>query len=390
MISMKCICEYCQRVSDKEYEYHIDIDSFSRKLPRGVSGILRVKNDAEFLAESVDSCIGALDELIIVYNGCTDESPGIIREKAVQYGDKIKCYEYTPVVYANNLTDEEYNFVKQLPENSPHLLANYCNYALTKVSYEFVVKIDADQIYNTEEFRKLCDAYRCENKVRIYPWEFICALCFYIGLILFKKLSLPILPAKKYLAQKYRKCLFKFISRYKVPVFLSGVNTFYHDGQWYVTLGQKNEEGLNILPPYNGVGDTIVFRLTPDTYFIPWEMHAYSKLNGHCRSMIEILKGVEFSFPLGFIWMHLNCMRRSIYEKQAGNLLKYSDRFMAINTFVSTPLKKTDCTKDSDILSAQNRHLFSLLHDTYMNQDFMTFVMKYTLEMKKNFVLKKI
>lgn len=43
--------------------------------------LLRVKNDAEFLAESIDSCIGALDELIIVYNGCTDESPNIIKKK---------------------------------------------------------------------------------------------------------------------------------------------------------------------------------------------------------------------------------------------------------------------------------------------------------------------
>lgn len=41
----------------------------------GVSGIMRVKNYAAFIEASIDSCINALDELIIVYNDCSDNSP---------------------------------------------------------------------------------------------------------------------------------------------------------------------------------------------------------------------------------------------------------------------------------------------------------------------------
>ena len=41
---------------------------------KGVSGIMRVKNDGEFIAASIKSCIDALDELVVVYNDCTDNS----------------------------------------------------------------------------------------------------------------------------------------------------------------------------------------------------------------------------------------------------------------------------------------------------------------------------
>ena len=47
----------------------------------GVSGIMRVKNDAQFVQQSIDSCIDALDELIIVYNDCMDNSADLIFEK---------------------------------------------------------------------------------------------------------------------------------------------------------------------------------------------------------------------------------------------------------------------------------------------------------------------
>lgn len=155
MMEVKCTCQFCL-----SSQYSVDIASFSQKRRCGVSGILRVKNDAEFLADSIESCIEALDELIIVYNDCTDQSPEIIKIKAKQYCNKIKYYEYKPKIYSNNLSEEEYKFIKSQPEDSPHLLANYYNFALSKVTYEFVMKIDADQIYLTSELKLLCDAYR--------------------------------------------------------------------------------------------------------------------------------------------------------------------------------------------------------------------------------------
>ena len=59
----------------------------NNQLRNGVSGIMRVKNDAEFIEASIDSCIDALDELVIVYNDCSDNSPELIYKKQMQYPD---------------------------------------------------------------------------------------------------------------------------------------------------------------------------------------------------------------------------------------------------------------------------------------------------------------
>lgn len=54
-----------------------------------VSGILRCKNDGMFIERCIESCIDALDELIIVYNDCSDNSEAEIKKMAVKYPDKI-------------------------------------------------------------------------------------------------------------------------------------------------------------------------------------------------------------------------------------------------------------------------------------------------------------
>lgn len=370
-----CTCQYC--VDDK---YRIDKSLFNKKRERGVSGILRVKNDAEFIEAAIDSCIDALDELIIVYNGCTDDSPKIIKEKYVQYKDKIFFYEYEPPIFANNLSEEEYEFIKCQPVGSPHLLASYYNFALSKVNYEFVLKIDADQIYFSSELKKLCDAYRSVRKCFIGPLELLCFLYFYVGLILYKKLSINILFNKKNVFTKYKMCLLKLAQNFKVPVFFSGFNVFNYEGIWYSTLGERVENSINILPPFNGVTDHTLFRLTSKTYFSPVEMESYSKLNSHKYSVIEILKGVRIAFPFGFIWIHLNPMRKNLYEKQVRNFGNYSQRFMPFNKFIQRDFASIKCTDDNSILNASVRRLYKVLYDSKNNNEkIIQFIYKYVL-----------
>ncbi|MEG2341035.1 MAG: hypothetical protein RSA53_09485 [Odoribacter sp.] len=388
-MSLKCSCPYCISTSSDNNPYHVDFSSFTKKRPVGVSGILRVKNDAEFLAESIDSCIEALDELIIVYNGCTDESPQIIREKAKQYGEKIRYYEYVPVVYATNLMEEEYQFVKSLSDDSPHLLANYCNYALSKVTYKYVVKIDADQIYMREELKTLCDAYRARGWRFITPRELICFCLFYLEILVGKKMYKSLGLGGKRIADNYRRCLLKLIANHKLPVFLSGVNVFCFQDKWNVTLGRQCHQGINILPPYNGVGDTIIFALSSGTYFVPFELKAYAELNAHKMSVIEIFRGVKFSLPFGFVWMHLNAMRRNIYAEQVKKIGEFPDNFLSIEVFVKTPFSEINCTKNERILSRANYFLFRLFHNTFLKQSFQDFVCAYRLSGKEMFTLKK-
>ena len=94
--------------------------NLNENLKQGVSGIMRVKNDAQFIEACVESCINALDELIIVYNDCSDNSPQVIEEMRSRYPDKIKVYEYKYKVYSINLTKEEYEYAK-LIDSDQHL-----------------------------------------------------------------------------------------------------------------------------------------------------------------------------------------------------------------------------------------------------------------------------
>jgi hypothetical protein len=134
------------------------------KLLPGVSGMMRVKNDGQFIEACVESCIDALDELIIVWNDCTDNSAEVIERMRQRYPEKIKTYEYKYKVYSTNLTKEEFEYANSLPDDSPNLLCNYYNFALSKVSYKYAVKIDADQMYFSEKLKYWCDIYRDERK----------------------------------------------------------------------------------------------------------------------------------------------------------------------------------------------------------------------------------
>jgi len=102
----------------------------------GISGFYRVKNEEEILSASLDSHIPFLDEIIIVYNGSTDNTPQIINEYVKKFPQIVKAYHYKPNVHPP--------FSKLhvgTPSSSPHSLVNYYNYALSKTTKKIVVKL---------------------------------------------------------------------------------------------------------------------------------------------------------------------------------------------------------------------------------------------------------
>ena len=152
-------------------EYAVDLSQLTKERPLGVTGILRCQNSADFLDACIESCIEGLDELIAVYHNCTDETANILKRKQSKYPDKIKIFEYHPYIYPIDLADEQFQEIMNLPKDSIHLLSGYTNYAISKVTYRYAIKIDSDQLFFSESFKKYCDAYRTEQKVRINPLE---------------------------------------------------------------------------------------------------------------------------------------------------------------------------------------------------------------------------
>jgi hypothetical protein len=131
----------------------LDFGRLSKPRRNGVSGFMRLRNEAEFLALAVRSFFG-LDELVIVYNSCSDETPAIARECARMDPDRIKIFEYEPIVYPPGSAQ-----FMALPEHSPHSLVSYYNFALLQTCCRWAVKVDGDQI-GLPMFNIFCEMLR--------------------------------------------------------------------------------------------------------------------------------------------------------------------------------------------------------------------------------------
>ena len=296
--------------------------------------MMRVKNDAEFIAASVESCIDALDELVIVYNDCSDNSPVIIQAMAEKYPNKIKVFHYLPSIVAWNLTQKEVAEIECGEIPSECTLAGYYNYALSKTTYKYVMKIDADQIYFTDKLKELCDLYRSETKGRVTAGNLLMAFIVKIYLIFAIRLGRKSkLVSNSAMWHRYRKAIFNLIRYWKINSSLSGINLVVAPDKPLISKGKEVKDGTNILSPYNGEGDHLIFKVTPATYFEPTIDKAYNKLNKVGLSVIERLKGGGPIISIGLYWCHLNSYRKKTYANIKNYLNLYSDAFADIDSF---------------------------------------------------------
>lgn len=300
-----CTCDLCLQGNYNSEDYYVDMSFLKKERPVGVSGLLRVKNDAGFLSTCIDSCINALDELIICYQDCTDNAPDIIREKQSQYPDKIKVYYYAPLVYCWGLTDEETKYAFSLPESSLHKLCNYYNYTLSKATYRYAMKIDSDQIYFTEKLKRFCDAYRREEKVRytlgnyfVKYYNYYCSWIARESTLFYADLLSQIPCFRDFILKQYESYLLKEITNSKKSLSMSGVNLGYEKGKWGIYF-------LNKLP-FNGMTDHLIFKITEQTYYT-------TVTDG--RIPIEVMKHGRVLHG-GWFWYHLQGMRECMAHYQ--------------------------------------------------------------------------
>lgn len=336
-------------------------------LKDGVSGIMRVKNDAEFVEMCIDSCIDALDELVIVYNECSDNTPALIEKKRLQYPDKIKVYEYKYKVYAVNLSKEEYEYVLGLPDDSPHLLSNYYNFALSKVSYKYAVKIDADQLYFTSQLKKWCDICRGGNVSVNYIW-YVLGFLFNLYFVCFKYLCFktnkvfPLLPL--WCVQVFYPFYLEYVKvqvrKGKACLSLSGVNVIKDGEKWYVSLGYRNDV-INILPPFNGEGDHLIFKVSVQTYYEKFSMPYYNLLTSGRYSLIESFVHPYKTLCVGFSWFHLNAMREKCRNMVLQVKSKKQNCFMELNQFLSKKYEYILNKIDKDMCTNRQCTLFMFI-----------------------------
>jgi hypothetical protein len=108
----------------------------------GISAFMRIRNGADFLEPVIRSYIGHYDEIVAVYNQCTDATPDILARLAHEFGgERLRVVHYLPRVYPPGSREHAAE-----PPTSPHSLVNYYNFALAWTRFQVVAKLDDDQI----------------------------------------------------------------------------------------------------------------------------------------------------------------------------------------------------------------------------------------------------
>lgn len=337
----------------------------NKTLLPGLSGFVRARNEGRFLGSCIDSCINALDELVVVYNDCTDDTEDVLIQKQKQYPNKIRIFRYEHKVMVNNLSKDEYDFVKALPDNDPRLFATQCNYALDQLSYEFAIKIDPDQIYFEDVLQKFRDVCLRRTVYRTYP-KLIIGWMFRAYISLYRRLSAQIgSPCSWMLAGWMESLFFDSFSQYcfyslqqrNTAISFSGVNVFY-DGQWTIP-----HDGINIHPPYNGEGDLLLFPVSDQNRFV--RRLVDQKTYAVWEAFHNTCRIITWVHP---IWFHFHANRPYCFKKILETKRKHPEWFMEPRLFCGMRYSMVHNNLNKKSHSAYQRTLWGIIHTFGKNE----------------------
>ena len=109
--------------------------------PPGISAMMRIRNGAEFLRETIESHVAHYDEIVAVYNDCSDDTGNILQALAARYPGKVRPLHYLPKVVLPYTAEHN-----RTPTASVHSLANYYNWTMARTRFDTVVKLDDDHL----------------------------------------------------------------------------------------------------------------------------------------------------------------------------------------------------------------------------------------------------
>ncbi len=128
-------------------QFYIDPYWYKNRQP-GVSALLRVKDEEEYIEPCLMSIRDFFDEIVITLNNCTDATPRIIADLNLP---TVRVFEYPYQLHHNGPGHDD------IPENSIHDNAFYYNWTLSKSTCQHVCKWDGDMValpVLNQEFKK--------------------------------------------------------------------------------------------------------------------------------------------------------------------------------------------------------------------------------------------
>jgi hypothetical protein len=151
------------------------------RLP-GVSAFRRIRNSADFLEASIRTHFEFYDEIVAVYNQCTDATPQILARLASELGPKLRVFHYLPRVsppgseghtstpgseghastpgsegHASTLGSEGHASTLGDARAS---MVTYSNFALATTRHQWAVKLDDDYLAIPDAVGRMIDDIR--------------------------------------------------------------------------------------------------------------------------------------------------------------------------------------------------------------------------------------
>ncbi len=120
-------------------------DTGAQVREKSISAMLRVKDEGQFLYAAVRSVIDCVDEVVLVDNMSTDETPRTIERLGSEFPGRIRSYAYP---FEIRRVGREHSELATSTEgtSSPHLSSNYYNWCLARCSCDYTLKWDGDMI----------------------------------------------------------------------------------------------------------------------------------------------------------------------------------------------------------------------------------------------------
>ena len=142
------------------YEVLIDLSNPypKNKLEKGVSLIIRAKNEEYNLKYCIESVVDIVDEIIFVDNNSTDNTYEIMKKYTLKYNN-IKLYQYNLDVSKVGI---DHN--RAINSKNKNTLATFYNWCLSKSTKYNVFKWDADFICIRNNFVQLLDKYSLKKR----------------------------------------------------------------------------------------------------------------------------------------------------------------------------------------------------------------------------------
>lgn len=126
---------------DYERDLTIDFDEWRKSKPAGISACIRLRNESQFMGAAVRSVVELVDEVVLCVQPSEDNTLEIAYELAEKHYPRVKVHHY-PLVPDWIDTPEFYAKDPDAPGHMVHM----SNWALSKCTYSWVLKIEGDVI----------------------------------------------------------------------------------------------------------------------------------------------------------------------------------------------------------------------------------------------------